>query len=124
MTKSKVGAEPKGRVKHVFTKDGGIHEGIHRDEPGWYNSNYHCYCFGYGYFFHRGKSLGEKLTPDLIVFILIIFLVVRLYLNSQVMNLELVHFVYQVFLMKISLLTLLNVVVMMLRNQVIKNGNL
>ena len=66
MTKSKVGAEPKGRVKHVFTKDGGIHEGIHRDEPGWYNSNYHCYCFGYGYFFHRGKSLGEKLTPDYI----------------------------------------------------------
>ena len=41
MTKSKVGAEPKGRVKHVFTKDGGIHEGIHRDEPGWYDSNYH-----------------------------------------------------------------------------------
>ena len=33
MTKSKVGAEPKGRVKHVFTKDAGIHEGIHRDEP-------------------------------------------------------------------------------------------
>lgn len=66
MTKSKVGAEPKDRVKHVFTKDGGIHEGIHRDEPGWYNSNYHCYCFGYGYFFHRGKSLGEKLTPDYI----------------------------------------------------------
>lgn len=66
MTKSKVGAEPKGRVKHVFTKDAGIHEGIHRDEPGWYNSNYHYYCFGYGYFFHRGKSLGEKLTPDYI----------------------------------------------------------
>ena len=34
MTKSKVGAEPKVRVKHVFTKDGGIHECIHRDEPG------------------------------------------------------------------------------------------
>lgn len=66
MTKSKVGAEPKGRVKHVFTKDAGIHEGIHRDEPGWYNSNYHCYCFGYGYFFHIGKSIGEKLTPDYI----------------------------------------------------------
>lgn len=66
MTKSKVGAEPKGRVKHVFTKDGGIHEGIHRDEPGWYNSNYHYYCFGYGYFFHIGKSIGEKLTPDYI----------------------------------------------------------
>lgn len=66
MIKSKVGAEPKGRVKHVFTKDAGIHEGIHRDEPGWYDSNYHCYCFGYGYFFHRGKSLGKKLTPDYI----------------------------------------------------------
>lgn len=66
MTKSKVGAEPKGRVKHVFTKDGGIHEGIHRDESGWYNSNYHYYCFGYGYFFHIGKSIGEKLTPDYI----------------------------------------------------------
>lgn len=66
MTKSKVGAEPKGRVKHVFTKDAGIHEGIHRDEPGWYNSNYHYYCFGYGYFFHRGKSIGKKLTPDYI----------------------------------------------------------
>lgn len=66
MTKSKVGAEPKGRVKHSFTKDAGIHEGIHRDEPGWYDSIYHCYCFGYGYFFHRGKSLGKKLTPDYI----------------------------------------------------------
>ena len=66
MTKSKVGAEPKGRVKHVFTKDAGIHEGIHRDEPGWYDINYHCYCFGYGYFFYRGKSLGKKLTPDYI----------------------------------------------------------
>ena len=66
MTKSKVGAEPKGRVKHVFTKDAGIHEGIHRDEPGWYDSNYHCYCFGYGYFFHTGKGLGKKLTPDYI----------------------------------------------------------
>lgn len=66
MTKSKVGAEPKGRVKHVFTKDAGIHEGIHRDEPGWYDSNYHCYCFGYGYFFHRGKGLGKKLTSDYI----------------------------------------------------------
>ena len=39
MVKSKVGAEPKGRVKHVFTKDAGIHEGIHRDEPGWYDIN-------------------------------------------------------------------------------------
>lgn len=66
MTKNKVGAEPKKRVKHVFTKDAGIHEGIHRDEPGWYNSNYYCYCFGYGYFFHRGKSLGKNLTPDYI----------------------------------------------------------
>lgn len=67
MTKNKVGAEPKKkRVKHLFSKDEGIHEGIHRDEPGWYDSNYHCYCFGYGYFFHRGKGLGEKLTPDYI----------------------------------------------------------
>lgn len=66
MTKNKVGAEPKKRVKHVFTKDAGIHEGIHRDEPGWYDSNYHCYCFAYGYFFHRGKSLGKNLTPDYI----------------------------------------------------------
>ena len=66
MTKEKVGAEPKKRVKHVFTKNAGIHEGIHRDELGWYDSKYHCYCFGYGYFFHRGKSLGEKLTPDYI----------------------------------------------------------
>ncbi len=66
MTKSKVGAEPKKRVKHVFTKNAGIHEGIHRDEPGWYDSNYHCYCFAYGYFFHRSKALAVKLTPDYI----------------------------------------------------------
>lgn len=66
MTKSKIGAEPKGKVKHSFTKDAGIHEGIHRDEPGWYNGKLHCYCFGYGYFFHRGKPLGIKLTPDYI----------------------------------------------------------
>ena len=66
MTKNKVGAEPKGKVKHSFTKDAGIHEGIHRDEPGWYDGKLHCYCFGYGYFFHRGKSLGTKLTPDYI----------------------------------------------------------
>ena len=67
MTKSKVGAEPKKeRVKHAFTRDAGIHEGIHRDEPGWYDSKRHCYCFGYGYFFHRGKSLGTKLTPNYI----------------------------------------------------------
>ena len=66
MTKSKVGTEPKGKVKHSFTKDAGIHEGIHRDEPGWYDGKLHCYCFGYGYFFHRGKALGTKLTPDYI----------------------------------------------------------
>lgn len=66
MAKSKVGAEHKGRVKHSFTKDAGIHEGIHRDEPGWYDSKLHCYCFGYGYFFHRGKPLGTKLTPNYI----------------------------------------------------------
>ena len=66
MTKRKVGAEPKSKVKHSFTKDAGIHEGIHRDEPGWYDGKLHCYCFGYGYFFHRGKPLGTKLTPDYI----------------------------------------------------------
>lgn len=66
MVKSKVGAEPKGKVKHSFTKDAGIHEGIHRDEPGWYDGKLHCYCFGYGYFFHRGKPLGIKLTPNYI----------------------------------------------------------
>lgn len=66
MVKSKVGAEPNRKVKHSFTKDAGIHEGIHRDEPGWYDGKLHCYCFGYGYFFHRGKSLGTKLTPDYI----------------------------------------------------------
>lgn len=66
MDKTKVGAEPSKRVKHVFGKSDGIHEGIHRDEPGWYDSTYHSYCFGYGYFFHQGKSLGEKLTPDYI----------------------------------------------------------
>lgn len=66
MTKSKVGAEPNKKVKHSFTKDAGIHEGIHRDEPGWYDAKLHCYCFGYGYFFHRGKSLGTKLTPNYI----------------------------------------------------------
>ena len=66
MTKRKVGAEPKSKVKHSFTKDAGIHEGIHRDEPGWYDGKLHSYCFGYGYFFHRGKGLGEKLTPDYI----------------------------------------------------------
>lgn len=38
MAKSKVGAEPNRKVKHLFTKDAGIHEGIHRDEPGWYVS--------------------------------------------------------------------------------------
>lgn len=67
MTKSKVGAEPKKqRVRHAITKSEGIHEGIHRDEYGYYDSNYHYYCFAYGYFFHRGKGLAEKLTPDYI----------------------------------------------------------
>lgn len=67
MTKSKVGAEPKKkRIRHAITKSEGIHEGIHRDEYGYYDSIYHTYCFGYGYFFHRGKSLAEKLTPDYI----------------------------------------------------------
>ena len=66
MVKSKVGAEPKKRIKHIFCQREGIHEGIHRDEPGWFESNYHPYCFGYGYFFHRGSSLGEKLTPEYI----------------------------------------------------------
>lgn len=66
MAKSKVGAEPKKRIKHVFCQREGIHEGIHRDEPGWFESNYHPYCFGYGYFFHRGSSLAEQLTPEYI----------------------------------------------------------
>lgn len=67
MTKSKVGAEPKKqRIRHAVTKSEGIHEGIHRDEYGYYDSNYHCYCFAYGYFFHRGISLAVKLTPDYI----------------------------------------------------------
>ena len=67
MTKSKVGAEPKKqRVRHAITKSEGIHEGIHRDEYGYYDSSYHCYCFAYGYFFHRGKGLAEKLTLDYI----------------------------------------------------------
>lgn len=66
MVKSKVGAEPKKRIRHIFCQREGIHEGIHRDEPGWFESNYHPYCFGYGYFFHRGKGLAEKLTPDYI----------------------------------------------------------
>lgn len=67
MTKSKVGAEPKKqRIRHAITKSEGIHEGIHRDEYGYYDSNYHCYCFAYGYFFHRGISLAVKLTPDYI----------------------------------------------------------
>lgn len=60
MTKSKVGAEPKKeRVRHAITKSEGIHEGIHRDEYGYYDSSYHCYCFAYGYFFHRGKGLAD-----------------------------------------------------------------
>ena len=67
MTKSKVGAEPKKqRVRHAITKSEGIHEGIHRDEYGYYDSSYHCYCFAYGYFFHRGKGLAVKLTLDYI----------------------------------------------------------
>lgn len=67
MTKSKVGAKPKKeRVRHAITKSEGIHEGIHRDEYGYYDSSYHCYCFAYGYFFHRGKALAKKLTPDYI----------------------------------------------------------
>lgn len=67
MTKSKVGAEPKKkRIRHAVNKSEGIHEGIHRDEYGYYDSNYHCYCFAYGYFFHRGKALAEKLTLDYI----------------------------------------------------------
>lgn len=67
MTKIKVGAEPKKqRVRHAITKSEGIPEGIHRDEYGYYDSSYHCYCFAYGYFFHRGKGLAEKLTLDYI----------------------------------------------------------
>ena len=67
MTKSKVGAEPKKeRVRRSVSKSEGIHEGIHRDEYGYYDSKYHCYCFAYGYFFHRGKGLAEKLTPNYI----------------------------------------------------------
>lgn len=39
MTKSKVGAEPKKqRIRHSVTKSEGIHEGIHRDEYGYYDS--------------------------------------------------------------------------------------
>ena len=64
MTKSKVGAKPKKqRIRHAVTKSEGIREGIHRDEYGYYDSSYHCYCFAYGYFFHRGISLAVKLTP-------------------------------------------------------------
>lgn len=67
MTKSKVGAEPKKeRVRHAITKSEGIHEGIHRDEYGYYDRNHHCYCFAYGYFFDRGKCLAKKLTLDYI----------------------------------------------------------
>jgi hypothetical protein len=66
MVKSKVGAEPKKRIKHIFCQHEGIHEGIHRDEPGWFESNRHPYCFGYGYFFHRGSSLAEQITPEYI----------------------------------------------------------
>ena len=67
MTKSKVGAEPKKKkVVTAVGKREGIHEGIHRDEYGYYDSKRHYYCFAYGYFFRRGKCLAEKLTPDYI----------------------------------------------------------
>ena len=66
MSKDKVGAEPKKRIKHIFCQDEGIHVGIHRDEPGWFESTRHPYCFSYGYFFHRGSSLAKKLTPEYI----------------------------------------------------------
>lgn len=66
MVKSKVGAKPKKRIKHIFGREEGIHEGVHRDEPGWFRSEYHYYCFGYGYFFHRGEDLARNLTPDYI----------------------------------------------------------
>lgn len=67
MTKSKVGAEPKKKkVVTAVGKSEGIHEGIHRDEYGYYDSKRHYYCFAYGYFFRRGKCLAEKLTPDYI----------------------------------------------------------
>lgn len=67
MTKSKVGAEPKKKkVVTAVGKSEGIHEGIHRDEYGYFDSNRHYYCFAYGYFFRRGKGLAEKLTPDYI----------------------------------------------------------
>lgn len=35
MLKSKVGAEPKVRIRHSITKREDIHEGIHRDEYGY-----------------------------------------------------------------------------------------
>lgn len=67
MIKSKVGAEPKKKkVVTAVSKSEGIHEGIHRDEYGYYDSKRHYYCFAYGYFFRRGKCLAEKLTPDYI----------------------------------------------------------
>ena len=67
MTKSKIGAEPKKKkVVTAVGKSEGIHEGIHRDEYGYYDSKRHYYCFAYGYFFRRGKCLAEKLTPDYI----------------------------------------------------------
>lgn len=67
MVKSKVGAEPKvERIKHRFGKNEGFHEGVHRDEYGWFESKYHSYCFANGYFFHRGKTLAVKLNADYI----------------------------------------------------------
>lgn len=66
MTKSKVGAEPKKeRVRHAITKSEGIHEGIHRDEYGYYDSSYHCYCFAYGYFFIQLVFMKEWLIKFL-----------------------------------------------------------
>lgn len=62
----KVADEAKTRIKHVFTRNAGIHEGVYRDEPGWFNSNYHAYCFGYGYFFTGGEYIGKQLTLEYI----------------------------------------------------------
>lgn len=67
MSKSKtVADEAKKRIKHVFTRDAGIHEGVYRDEPGWFNSYYHPYCFGYGYFFHLRDHVAKSLSPEYI----------------------------------------------------------
>ncbi len=67
MNKTKVvGDKPKKRIAHVFTKYAGIHEGIYRDEPGWFNSSYKSYCFGYGYFFRGDEYIGKRLSPEYI----------------------------------------------------------